>query len=249
MLKKSSILSLIILISVFALSNFAFASKGDNILKKSEKIGTPKTSYAVSTMYVYKDAKVNDYRKVKSKGYAKGSDYQFSEFIYPKSVGGMRMLNKNDDIWIYFPSTGRIRKIAESAKKQSIKGVGGDFSYDDLSTTKYSKKYNAKIKKTMKKGWILTLIPKKGKSTTYSKIEVVMSKDYRIIKSKMFDENSKHIKTLYFKNYKTIKGYKIPFKLIMYNHKKISKTLVVTNKIKVNIKVKNSYFNPDRLEE
>lgn len=40
------------------------------------------------------------------------------------------MLNHSDDIWMYFPRTERVRKLASHAKKQKMQG--GDFSYEDM---------------------------------------------------------------------------------------------------------------------
>ncbi|RQW10434.1 outer membrane lipoprotein-sorting protein [candidate division KSB1 bacterium] len=40
------------------------------------------------------------------------------------------MLNNADDIWMYFPRTQRVRKLATHAKKQKMEG--SDFSYEDM---------------------------------------------------------------------------------------------------------------------
>jgi hypothetical protein len=40
------------------------------------------------------------------------------------------MLNYSDDIWMYFPRTNRVRKLASHAKKQKMEG--SDFSYEDM---------------------------------------------------------------------------------------------------------------------
>ena len=63
---------------------------------------------------------------------------------------------------VYFPSTGRVRKIASKSKDQSIQGVGGDFSYEDLSAGKWEKKYDFRIASTTDKQWVLAGTPKKN---------------------------------------------------------------------------------------
>ncbi|MBN2415973.1 outer membrane lipoprotein-sorting protein [bacterium] len=42
------------------------------------------------------------------------------------------MLNHADDIWMYFPRTGRVRKLATHARRQKMEG--SDFSYEDMGS-------------------------------------------------------------------------------------------------------------------
>lgn len=42
------------------------------------------------------------------------------------------MLNHSDDIWMYFPRTGRVRKLATHARRQKMQG--SDFSYEDMGS-------------------------------------------------------------------------------------------------------------------
>ncbi|MBN1333905.1 MAG: outer membrane lipoprotein-sorting protein [Synergistales bacterium] len=51
----------------------------------------------------------------------------------PRAQGqAVLMLNNADDIWMYFPRTKRVRKLATHAKKQKIQG--SDFSYEDMGS-------------------------------------------------------------------------------------------------------------------
>lgn len=53
-------------------------------------------------------------------------------YLDPKRIKGQAvlMLNHADDIWMYFPRTQRVRKMATHAKKQKMQG--SDFSYEDM---------------------------------------------------------------------------------------------------------------------
>lgn len=55
-------------------------------------------------------------------------------YLSPKRVKGQTvlMLNNADDIWMYFPRTNRVRKLATHAKKQKMEG--SDFSYEDMGS-------------------------------------------------------------------------------------------------------------------
>jgi len=51
----------------------------------------------------------------------------------PRAQGqAVLMLNNADDIWMYFPRTKRVRKLATHAKKQKMQG--SDFSYEDMGS-------------------------------------------------------------------------------------------------------------------
>ena len=53
-------------------------------------------------------------------------------YLEPRRVKdqAVLMLNNADDIWMYFPRTQRVRKMATHAKKQKMQG--SDFSYEDM---------------------------------------------------------------------------------------------------------------------
>ncbi|NJL73280.1 MAG: outer membrane lipoprotein-sorting protein [Candidatus Competibacteraceae bacterium] len=67
----------------------------------------------------------SDKREFVVLSYSRGDDENYNEFLEPRSIRGLRILGKGDDNWVYFPSTGRTRKIAGKSKKESVQGVGG----------------------------------------------------------------------------------------------------------------------------
>ena len=55
-------------------------------------------------------------------------------YLEPRRVKdqAVLMLNHADDIWMFFPRTQRVRKLATHAKKQKMQG--SDFSYEDMGS-------------------------------------------------------------------------------------------------------------------
>ncbi len=55
-------------------------------------------------------------------------------YTAPRRIKDQAMLLRNnaDDIWSYFPRTGRVRKLATHAKRQKVQG--SDFSYEDMGS-------------------------------------------------------------------------------------------------------------------
>jgi outer membrane lipoprotein-sorting protein len=157
----------------------------------------------------------------------------------------LTILSKGDDQWIYFPSTGRVRKIASKSKDQSIQGVGGDFSYEDLSAGKWEEKYDFRIASTTDKQWVLAGTPKKESS--YSKVNLVIDKEkLMIIKVEYYKEKEGHFKDLVMEEIKVLDGREIATRMTMINYAKNSKTVIVINDAKYNVEIDEKYFNPTR---
>lgn len=63
-----------------------------------------------------------------------GGEKNLVRYVDPRRVKdqAVLMLNHADDIWMYFPRTQRVRKLATHAKKQKMQG--SDFSYEDMGS-------------------------------------------------------------------------------------------------------------------
>jgi outer membrane lipoprotein-sorting protein len=76
-----------------------------------------------------------DKREFEFESYARDKgEKSLLKYISPIRVKdqAILMLNNADDIWVYFPRTNRVRKLATHAKKQKMEG--SDFSYEDLGS-------------------------------------------------------------------------------------------------------------------
>jgi len=225
-----------------------YADTADDIMKKIDEMNDIKSSAAKVAMIIYpnKDDKKN-YRIVKMISYGKGKDISFSRYVYPNSVKGMKMLTRGDDIWTFFASTGRKRKIASYNKKQSVEGVGGDFNYQDMSPGDWRKDFTAKIISQNDKEWTLELKPVKA-DYAYTKMEFTVTKgNYRTQQIKYYDDHG-FLKALFFSNYKKIDKYDMAMTMTMVNYRKNSKTIVKNVDIRVNVAVDEKYFDANQLE-
>jgi len=167
------------------------------------------------------------------------------EFISPKSIKGLRILSKVGDQWIYFPSTGRVRKIAAKSKKESVKGVGGDFSYEDLGGGTLEEKYNITILRNEADQWVLEGTPKE--ESVYSKIILFVNKsDYLVPKIEFYTPGEGHYKDLIQSDVKVMNGKEMPTVMTMMNYDKESKTIVIIHEAQYDVPIDEKYFNPMR---
>jgi len=188
-------------------------------------------------------------REFTVRGWSRGDDESYMEFVEPKSIKGLRILGKGDDNWVFFPSTGRTRKIAGKSKKDSVQGVGGDFSYEDVGGGSFESKYDFRIIKSDASSWTLEGTAKK-KDGVYSKVVVTADKARALpTKIEFYTEEEGHCKDLTMSDFKVMGGRDTAARMTMVNLKKKSKTVVVMKAAEYDIPVDEKYFNPSRFDK
>jgi outer membrane lipoprotein-sorting protein len=202
------------------------------------------------TMTTYPDARdEQNKREFTIKGYSKGDDDSYMEFLEPRSIRGLRILGKGDDNWVFFPSTGRTRKIAGKSKKESVQGVGGDFSYEDIGGGSYESKYDFRLLKSDASTWTLEGAAKK-KDGVYSKVLLVADKATSLpLRMEFSSKEDGHYKDLSFSEVKVLGGRDTATRMTMVNLKKGSKTVIVIKAAEYDIAVDERYFNPSRFDK
>ena len=61
-----------------------------------------------------------------------GGDNMLIRFLAPADVSGTSFLMTGDDMWLYLPALGKVRRIAGHARKGSF--MGSDLSYEDMES-------------------------------------------------------------------------------------------------------------------
>lgn len=202
----------------------------ESIVKKADSLLEAERVYSTSELTVFKSGKPQPTMKVE--GYSlleDGKSYSLTIYRAPAKMKGTAYLMIENDIWVKFGNTGRIRKLSSSAKKNSAGGT--DFSYNDMSenNTGLSKLYTIKLLKAKEKvNGILcykvqfSAIP--DSDAPYEQlIAYITHKDERYIKVEYY-ENTANIKTLTLEDFREIDGRFYPFLIRMESHTKESYT-------------------------
>lgn len=182
------------------------------------------------------------------KNYRMGEDKWILWFLQPPNVKGSSFLriaheDRDDDMWIYLPAFGKVRRIAAHAKKGNF--MGSDFTYEDLGERKLKDyKYRLLKEDTMDKKscWVIESIPQKDVITDYSKIvSWVWKEEYIVIKEEYYDIKGrlKKIKTV---DLTKVEGYWLPESLIMENLKTKHKTEMINKEIDCDVGLKEEMF-------
>ena len=179
-----------------------------------------------------------------------GGEKSLMKYIKPSRVKdqAILMLNDANDIWIYFPRTKRIRKLATHAKKQKLEG--GDFSYEDMGgSDAFIEEYNAvRLKDEKKEARIcykLELKRKAESNASYSRVILWVDKETFIplvIDYYHEDDPSLWEKQLVCSDIKLIDSIYTPMKCVMYNKLDNTHTSMEIIEVTYNVDLSDDIF-------
>ncbi len=224
----------------------------DEILDKMEANEEARTSRMEATMVVYDVAGKERTSELISYGCDKG-DKGLMEYVSPARIKGMKMLmlNDGDDIWVYFPRTARVRKIASHQKKQSVNN--SDFSYEDLSMRDNRKDYHCTLAgEETKDGAACYKIVMKARDPekTYQRIVMWVDKESFVsVAAEFFDEDGQLWKQLEVDDVTRIGDYWTARTIEMKDVQKGSRTVMKMDKIEYDIQLDESMFSERYLKK
>jgi hypothetical protein len=245
---KTTQIAVAAMVLVLAVASSAFPEEDAlAIIREVERRQGTETSKAELSMLVYPDAgDTGNVREFKVISYGRGEEDTYMQFVEPRSIKGLSILSKGGDQWVYFSSTGRVRKIAGKSKKQSVRGVGGDFSYEDLSAGNWEEKYEFRISRSDSDEWVLEGTPNE-KDSTYSRILISVDKErYQTTKIEYYTDEEGHYKDLEMSEFEEMGGREVPTRMVMTNYDKNSMTVIVTHAMQADVPIDDKYFNPTR---
>ena len=187
-MKKKIILSVFAILLVgFALMSFDNAEPtAKEIVEKMDSKFRGKNSKAIMTMKIVRPKWS---RTMKMKTWTKGDDYSLTLVTSPARDKGVTSLKRQNEMWQWQPSIGRVVKLLPSMMSQSW--MGSDFTNDDLSNQSsiivdYDHKKLGKIKLYGRECYMIQLTPKPDAPVVWGKLIVwVDTKDYLQLKDRV----------------------------------------------------------------
>ena len=171
-MKRTLILSIVFLVLS---ADFFLAQQAQEIVAKADAvINAPKDQKATMKM-ILTDKNGNEKHR-EAEFLQKGDEKRIMRFTKPADQKGIAFLGLPNDVqYLYMPAFHKVRRIASHVK--NTKFAGTDFTYDDLSSFKYSEDYNARLINEDNQYWILELKPKPGVKKDYRKLKMWVRKD------------------------------------------------------------------------
>lgn len=184
-----------------------------------------------------------------------GRTQSVMRFRSPQDVAGTAFLilereEGETEQHIYLPGLKRTRRIVGREREGSF--VGSDFTYADLES-KHMRDAATKRLPDDEIGGVKTYViestPKKGASSSYSKIETWVRKDdYLPLRIRFYDKKGKLLKTFFTKRIRTIEGRPVVVEMQMVNQQSGHSTELTVEDMKPRKDLPDSKFTPTALE-
>jgi len=229
---------------------------GEQIINKVNDLMNQETIYGKSNMTIVTTSGAT--RTFEYESWSKNfGEKNLIRYLAPNRVKGQAtlMLNHADDIWMFFPRTQRVRKLATHAKKQKMEG--SDFSYEDMgSGDSFIKDFTAKRLKDEKiEGYAcnkLELTRNKDSDLSYSRLIMWVIKENSVpVVIDYYDEKDPNLllKRLVQSDIQIIDNIPTPIKMVMYNKQDNTQTSMSFIEIQYNISLKDEMFTERGLKK
>jgi outer membrane lipoprotein-sorting protein len=176
--------------------------------------------------------------------YQKVPGKRLVRFSGPGEVKGMGVLVEDKDtMYVYLPGFQKVRRVGTHVKNQTF--MGSDFSYEDMSNTRYGAIYDAKLVSQDDKQWEIELAVKPGVEIEYPRVKMwVLKQAHQPSKILFQDASGKTLKTQEFLDYKQDgANHWGPSRLVVTDHRRNNhKSEIVFTGVKLNTGLKDDLF-------
>lgn len=222
---------------------------GTQIVEKVNDLLNPETLWSRSQMTIQTSS--GQERTFVYESWSKNhGEKNLIRYIKPVRVKdqAILMLNYADDIWMYFPRTNRVRKLASHAKKQKMEG--SDFSYEDMGAgDSFVKDYASKRLEDQNTDdqpcFQVEMIKNPDTDISYSRLVMFVRRDNFVpIRMDYYieDQPDIKIKTLKQSDIQPIDQIPTAMKMVMYNLLDNSQTRMELLEVKYNLPLDNMLF-------
>ncbi len=222
---------------------------GEDVLDRvDEEMDSETRDFILDMTIVNENGQERD-RKITIK--TKGEDKGLVKFLEPGDVKDTALLSvgegDEEDMWLYLPALGNVKKIASHNKSGSF--MGTDFTYNDIDMvggSNYKDDYDSELVGEEKIDgdlcYKLSTVPTKD-SIDYSKMKMWVRKDdFMPLKLEFYDEDGELHKIMINNNYKDIDSHLTPEKIVMKDVQKGTKTILKLSDVQYNIKLPDRIF-------
>ncbi len=251
-----NIMAIGLMIFLLAPATFSQELTADDIIQKVNDQFNTETSYAKSKMTIVTTS--GQKRTFIQESWSKDrGEKNLMRYLEPRRVKdqAVLMLNHADDIWMFFPRTQRVRKLATHAKKQKMQG--SDFSYEDMGSgdafiEDFTSKKLDDEQKEKQDCYLLELTRKPESSSSYSRLVMwIIKKNFLPVVIEYYDEKvpTYLLKTMVASDFQVIDGIPTSMKVVMFNKNDNTQTEMELMEVKYNITLSDAMFTERSLKK
>jgi len=240
------------------LASVAFSQEmtADDIIQKVNDQFNTETNYAKSKMTIVTTS--GQKRTFIQESWSKDrGEKNLMRYLEPRRVKdqAVLMLNHADDIWMFFPRTQRVRKLATHAKKQKMQG--SDFSYEDMGSgdafiEDFTSKKLDDEQKEEQDCYKLELTRKPESNSSYSRLVMwIIKENFLPVVIKYYDDKDPTylLKTMVSSDFQVIDGIPTSMKVVMFNKNDNTQTEMELLEVKYNITLSDAMFTERSLKK
>jgi outer membrane lipoprotein-sorting protein len=221
----------------------AWADAGSDVLAKVDNAMNNFTDGEFESKLLIRDPS-GQAREIGFTTFQKVPDKRLVRFSSPGDLKGMGVLVENKDVmYVYLPGFQKVRRVGTHVKNQTF--MGSDFSYEDMSLSRYSPTYDAKLVKEDANQWELELTVKAGQEIEYPRVHMIVEKkSNQPLKIDFMDAGGKLLKTSDYVDYHIDDANHYgPTKVVVTDHRRNDhKSEIVFTRVKLNQGLKDDFF-------
>ncbi len=219
----------------------------EQIMERVDEQRGPGTARSRMTMRIYPTLDSQEHqREIRLLSYSRGVSESLIEFAAPRSITGLRVLDIEGVVRVFFPSTGRVRNIGGSGRGGSVGGVGGDFSYEDMGGAGFMTDYHSfTIESHTSDRWVVTGIPRSDDSQ-YTRLVFHIDGTRFVPVQIDYHDAQGMVKQLEALRIETVGARNVATHLVMRNLRENSRTEIRMHDVEWEIPLPQDLFHPAR---
>lgn len=231
-----------------------YGQTAQEIVDSADSAFTGDRIFSSFTMIIYNGDEAQPAQAVESYSMElNGRSQSLTVYRAPRRMRGTAYLMIDDELWIRFASTGRIRRMSSSARTNSA--GGSDFSYADMGegnrgvSYDYSPDLDGEDRIDGEDCYRIELLPRRDSGAVYERLVAFISKDtHRYLQIDYFEDGA-NIKSMFLSEYRESAGVFYPHLIVMESHVRPSRTVIRTEEFIINSdRVSERMFSTSYLE-
>jgi len=225
-------------------------SPRDIIQKADEKYNGEKTGISTMSMTIVRPSWQ---REIAFKNWTSGKEHALTLITAPAKEKGQSFLKRQNEMWNWNPTIGRLIKLPPSMMSQGW--MGSDYTNDDIlkESSVVSDYHHEMIGEEEVEGYPCYKIKMTAKEDAAviwgHQIRWIDKKEFMFLKSELYDEDAYLVRTELGTDIKLMDGRLIPTRIeLIPEEEEGHKTIIVMKEIKFNEPIPDSFFSQQNMK-
>ena len=220
------------------------------VRKADEKFNGEKTSISTMAMTIVRPTWE---RTIEFRNWTSGKQYALTLITAPAKEKGQTFLKRENEMWNWNPTIGRLIKLPPSMMSQGW--MGSDYTNDDiLKESSVVEDYDHQLlREEMLNGrlcYVIKMIAKEEAAVIWGyQIRWIDEKDFLFLKSELYDEDGYLVRTETGSEIKSMDGRLIPARIeLVPANEENQKTILEIKDIQFNAPIQDSFFSQQNMK-